>query len=117
MGAGACSGAFVFPVKLFSGKAQDATRDEDDIWVGSDEFVLPHMEACHIGFSIYRILRILYFEQGQEIQVISFEEKASSMDFDGDVGLFHGKVTAFSEEWNYFGRFISNSWTSYVFLT
>ncbi|AET60764.1 hypothetical protein HPL003_20130 [Paenibacillus terrae HPL-003] len=32
MGAGACSGAFVFPVKLFSGKAQNATRDEDDIW-------------------------------------------------------------------------------------
>ncbi len=74
MGVGACSGAFVFPVKLFSGKAQDATRDEDDIWVGSDEFVLPHMETCHIRFSIYRILKGLYFEQAQEIQEISFED-------------------------------------------
>ncbi len=117
MGAGACSGAFVFPAKLFSGKAQDATRDEDDIWAGSNEFVLPHMEACHIRFSIYRILSIFYFEQDQEIQEISLVEKASSMDFDGDASLFPGKATAFSEEWHYFERFISNSWTSYVFLT
>lgn len=74
MGAGACSGALVFPVKLFSGKAQDATRDEDDIWVRPNEYVIPHMETCHIWFSIYRILRGLYFEQAQEIQEISLED-------------------------------------------
>lgn len=28
-GAGACSGAFIFRPKLFSGKAQDVTRDEN----------------------------------------------------------------------------------------
>ncbi|MDY8049572.1 hypothetical protein UY416_25105 [Paenibacillus polymyxa] len=40
------------------------------------------------------------------------EEIAPSMDFDEEVNLCHGKATAFSEEWHYFGRFTSNSWTS-----